>query len=216
MIDDALLEPTRRVELAAANIDHFEDSSHNAYPGPELRLPDALSQPLSMFFSRHLRERLGARRVQRMYSRLSLATRAPHELQPRQSICHVDRLDVQAAQCIAASVLYLFEDASLGRTSFFVLRRPLAQTAALLRDSAAMDAPAFAARYGIDPGYMTDSNDWFERVATEPARYNRLIVYNGAVFHSGDIRMPGSLSGDPRHGRLTLNGFFVCTRRLSG
>lgn len=212
VIDDALLEPERMVELASNSREHFEESPHNAYPGPELRLPDALVRPLEQFVSQHLRARLGLRRIQRATARLSLTTQAPDTLQPRQSICHVDRIDTQPGERVVASVLYLFSDPALGGTSFYMPRRPLEDIAALLRDSATLDSGEFQARHGIAPGYMVDSNDWFERVATVPARFNRLIAYSGTMLHSGDIRHPQRLTDDPRTGRLSLNGFFVGSR----
>lgn len=212
VIDDALLEPERLVEFACAQRGAFDDAPHNAYPGPELRLPDTLVQPLERFFSQHLRERFELRRVQRATARLSLTTRRPQALQPPQSICHVDRMEMQPGQRIVASVLYLFDNPALGGTSFYMPRRPLEDIAALLRDSATLDAAAFETRHGIAPGYMVESNDWFQRVATVPAKFNRLIAYSGTMFHSGDIRRPDLLTGDPRTGRLSLNSFFVCTR----
>lgn len=215
VIDDALLEPERWVELAQAHVDRFAESPHNAYPGPELRMPDAVSTQLDAFFATHVRRRFGLRRTQRMYSRLALATRAPETLHPRQWLCHVDRLDTEPGQAIVASVLYLFADAALGGTSFYVPRRPLPEIAALVHDSGTLDPVAFTAKYALQPGYMGASNDWFARVLTVPARWNRLIFYPGSVFHCGDIASPGRLTADPRSGRLTLNGFFVCRRSLA-
>ena len=46
-----------------------------------------------------------------------------------------------------------------------------------------------------------------------PAGWNRLILYDAGFFHSGDIGRPQALTSDPTTGRLTLNGFFSCTRR---
>ena len=57
---------------------------------------------------------------------------------------------------------------------------------------------------------MREGNPWFERTAAVPARFNRLIVYRGDLFHSGDIARPDLLSADPALGRLTVNGFFTC------
>ncbi|MBA3486162.1 MAG: hypothetical protein H0T88_03040 [Lysobacter sp.] len=214
VIDDALREPERWVELAAARFAEFDDSPHNAYPGPELRVPDMLSAQLDHYFALHIRQRLGARRTLRMYSRLSLATRNPQQLRPMQWLCHVDRLEVERGQCLAASVLYLFADPSLGGTSFYMPRRPLPEIARLIHDSATLSAEEFTAAHGIAPGYMTASNDWFEKIATVPARFNRLIFYDGGLFHSGEITAPEKLLPDPRRGRLTLNGFFACRRAL--
>jgi Rps23 Pro-64 3,4-dihydroxylase Tpa1-like proline 4-hydroxylase len=60
----------------------------------------------------------------------------------------------------------------------------------------------------IAPRYMTASNEWFEQVATVPAKFNRAIFYDGSVFHAAQIERPQLLTDDPATGRLTLNGFF--------
>lgn len=62
---------------------------------------------------------------------------------------------------------------------------------------------------------MTGSNRWFNQTASVPARWNRMIFYDGAVLHSGDIGAPEKLDGDPGRGRLTLNGFFVSRRHAA-
>lgn len=215
VIDDALLEPERWVDYAVAHAADFEDSPHNAYPGPELWMPDAFSTQLDAYFAAHVRRLLGARRTVRMYSRLALATQAPETLQPRQWLCHIDQLATVAGQSVAASVLYLFHDATLGGTSFYVPTRPLAEIAQLKHDSGVMDAVSFSAKYGLQPGYMTASNEWFHKAVTVPARWNRLIFYSGTVFHCAQMSSPDRLTADPRTGRLTLNGFFVCRRALA-
>jgi hypothetical protein len=51
-------------------------------------------------------------------------------------------------------------------------------------------------------------------LATVPARYNRIVFYEGTLFHSGEIARPDLLTRDPRSGRLSLNGFFNCRRNL--
>ena len=215
VIDDALLEPERWVDFAAAHGAEFVESGHNAYPGPELRMDDAVSAQLDLFFSTHLRSLLGARRTERMYSRMSIATRAPESLHPRQRIPHIDRLDATPGQCLAASVLYLFKDETLGGTNFYMPRRPQAEILKLMADASTLPTAAFERETGIGPAYMRGSNAWFQQVLCVPARFNRLIVYDGGVFHSGDIATPEKLSPDPREGRLTFNGFFICRRALS-
>ncbi|HRQ65991.1 MAG TPA: DUF6445 family protein [Xanthomonadaceae bacterium] len=210
VIDDALLDPERWVALAAEHCEAFEPSPHNAYPGVELRMPDALSAELDAFFARHIRARLGARRTLRMYSRLSMVTRAPSDLAPRQWLCHRDRMEIEPGRAVAACVLYLFRDPAMGGTSFFRARRSERETAMLVHESGVLPGPEYSAKYGIAPGYMLDSNDWFEHLVTIEPRFNRLIFYDGMLFHGGDIRHPERLVDDPRHGRLTLNGFFTC------
>lgn len=216
VIDDALSDPERWVALAAQHRADFEESTHNAYPGPELRMPEPVSARLDQFFSRHVRADLGARRTLRMYSRLALATRRAGELEPRQWICHRDRLDTDSAHCVLASVLYLFRDPALGGTAFFVRRRSEAETALLIHESGTLAPPAFAVKYGMPANYHTATSAWFEKTGAIEARWNRLIFYDGgAVFHGSDIAEPARLSDDPARGRLTWNGFFVCRRTLS-
>jgi hypothetical protein len=215
VIDDALLEPERWVDHAAAHADAFRDAPGNAYPGHELRMPDAVTAQLDAYFGLHVRRLFDARRTLEAYSRLSLVTRAPAQLEPRQWFCHVDRLQAEPGQCIAACVLYLFRDEALGGTSFYRPLRPMAEIAQLVQASVTMDRGEFSERHGIDAGYMTDSNAYFEKILTVPARWNRLIFYSGLVFHAGDIFHPERMSTDPRAGRLTLNGFFTCRRNLA-
>lgn len=212
VIDNALTEPERWVNYAAAHRDVFRVEGFNAYPGPELRMPDAVSQRLDEYFMLHVRRLLGARRTLRMYSRLAMVTMQPADLQPRQWICHRDRMGVPPDQCVVASVLYLFRDAALGGTNFFRPLRSTGETDLLIHESGVLDRRAFAAKYQIEPGYQTDSNVWFEKICTVPARFNRLIFYDGMRFHCGDLVAPERYSADPATGRLTLNGFFTCTR----
>ncbi len=210
VFDDVLLEPQRLVELAVAQRERFQFSGSNAFPGPELRMPDEFSAVLDAFFASHARRQLGGRRTLRAYGRLSLVTLRPDQLAPPQWICHRDRMELEPGRCVAACVLYLFQDAALGGTGFYRPRRGVVETARLVHDSGALDPTAFASKYGMTAAYPVSSNDWFEKVASVPARFNRAIFYDGMQFHSGDILSPKRLSDDPRQGRLTLNGFFTC------
>ena len=211
VIDDALAEPQRWIDLAAQRRADFATSPHNAYPGIELRMPDGVSARLADCFALHVRSRLGARRTERFYSRLSLATRQPHELEPRQWIAHRDQLDPVPGRMTAACVLYLFSDATLGGTGFYTPTRGLQETRVMIHESGTLSRDEFAAKHGVAPGYQTSSSAWFEKTAAVEPRFNRLVFYDGgAVFHCSDITSPEKLSDDPRSGRLTLNGFFVC------
>lgn len=214
VLDDALLDPDALVRRAAEHAGAFVEAPHNAYPGPELRLPDSVTAQLAACFARHARALLGARRVLRAHSRLSITACPAARLLPRQWLPHVDRMEAGPGQRIAASVLYLFGDPALGGTSFYRPRRPLPAVAELVQDSSQLPPEAFTARHGIAPGYP-DASAWFDKVATVPARYNRMVFYPGTVFHAGEIRAPERLVDDPAAGRLTLNGFFLCRAALA-
>jgi hypothetical protein len=108
--------------------------------------------------------------------------------------------------------LYLFKDPELGGTSFYRPKQPLADTHALFDAWAGMADEEFTRTIGAAPAYLTGSNDYFELIATVPAAYNRVIFYDGSIFHSSHITRPELLSTDPASGRLTLNGFWVCRK----
>lgn len=215
VVDDALLEPERLVEFAVSHADDFQRVDFNAYPGVLLPAPNALLQALHDFFVEHMRRTFDARRVLRMHGRFALVTLPPHELRPYQTICHVDRLETGPGESIQASVLYLFDDSSLGGTSFYVPARPLADMEQMLADANTLAAEEFSERHGIARAYMCDSNEYFRRVGSVAAKWNRLIFYDGAMLHSGDIRAPERICNDPRRGRLTLNGFFTSRRHAA-
>jgi hypothetical protein len=216
VVDDVLLDPEAMLAAVVRARDGFAPAQLNAYPGNELPAPDALSAQLDAFFMQHVRQRLGARRTVRMHSRLSIVTLAPQQLQSLQRVCHRDRLAAEQAQSVAASVLYLFKDPALGGTSFYAPRQDLDETERLIAAWNGMGQGAMTEAIGAEPGYLAGSNRYFELLATVPAKFNRAIFYDGAMFHSSHITRPELLSADPAHGRLTLNGFFVCRKAAGG
>jgi hypothetical protein len=214
VLDDVLLEPETVVEWAAAH--RFEAPEGNLYPGGVLGLPDEFDERLRDLFWQHARGPLGLRRCQAAYVRLSLARTPAAQLQPLQWLCHRDRIDENAPEAMfAASVLYLFRDAALGGTRFFVPRQPAAALAELFHDAQTLPPADFTARHGIAPGYPAADIAYFDCVATVPAAWNRMVIYDGGCYHAAAIDHPDLLSDDPATGRLTLNGFFPCRRQAA-
>ncbi|HZP64777.1 MAG TPA: DUF6445 family protein [Rudaea sp.] len=213
VIDDALCEPERLADFAAAQAHEFRNVDFNYYPGTYLIPPAEVGAALGDFFAQHVRRLFDSRRIVDLHCRLSIVTLAPEALKPGQWICHRDSAYVPPERSIQASVLYLFRDSSLGGTSFYEPLLPPQEAARLLHDSTTLDAAAFAQKYTIERGYMCGSNAYFRCIGSVPAAWNRLIFYDGGILHSGDIGAPHKLSADPRAGRLTLNGFFTSRRR---
>lgn len=212
VVDNALQEPQALVQRAVSQRAQFAAAPFNAYPGLEWRMGIEVNGPLNEFFMLHLRSLMGARRTLSMYSRLSLATLQPAQLRPLQRLCHRDRLGVQAEQTVAACTLYLFKDSTLGGTSFFAPRLPLAQINANMPRWNALSDAAFTEEIGSPAAYLTRSNAFFELQHVVPAAFNRAVFYDGNQFHSSHIEQPEKLLADPACGRLTLNGFFICRR----
>jgi len=208
--DDVLLDPEGLVRWAAGQRFQAPDFP---YPGLVLPTPSDLSARFADWFAQHARTRLHGRRTLAHDVRLSLVTTPPDRLDPCQWQCHRDREDIPESTVFVGSVLYLFRDPSLGGTSFFVPRQSSAATARIVADSLAMDAAQFGARYGLRAGYIAGSNAYFDCVARVPAAWNRMILYDAGIYHSGDIGRPDLLSADPTQGRLTANAFFHCRRQ---
>jgi len=57
------------------------------------------------------------------------------------------------------------------------------------------------------PKYMNGSNEFFERIVSYEAVFNRLVMYRCTSLHSGNIAPDFILDSNPRTGRLTLNTF---------
>jgi hypothetical protein len=214
IVDDALLEPERLVQFAAARREVFQPVDFSVYPGIYLRAPADVADGLNELFRQQVRRRFDARRCVSSHIRFSLITLQPEDLRPHQWLCHADDVGLDPRLSMQASVLYLFKDESQGGTSFYAPIRPDAEIAMLFKDSKSLSGQAFTQQYGIRAGYMHGANDYFGCIGSIPAKWNRLIFYDGGVLHSGDIRAPEKLSNDPVAGRLTLNGFFTCRRNV--
>ena len=213
IVDDALVNPDALLQLAIEQSQAFQPAPFNAYPGVQLPMGPEISNRLDEFFRVHIRGWLNARRTLRMHSRLAMVTLKPEELQARQWICHRDSAGLAPSQCIAASVLYLFRDPTLGGTNFYMPKKSAQETSLLVHDSGTSSNAMFAQKYGIQPGYSGASNAYFEKIYTVPAKWNRMIFYDGSIFHSGEIPRPEKMNANPLSGRLTLNGFFTCSRK---
>lgn len=57
------------------------------------------------------------------------------------------------------------------------------------------------------PDYVCGDTPLFECIRSEPARYNRALLYHSRNLHSGAIGAGAGLSPDPGKGRLTVTAF---------
>jgi hypothetical protein len=215
LVDDVLRFPEQWVRYAVERRGEFAPPLSGGYPGISLALEPGAVHAMQEFFSFRVRRYFDARRIVQMLCRYSLVTLAPEQLRPAQSICHEDPPGDDPGLSKIACTLYLFHDDTLGGTSFYEATRSFAETTQLFADATAMTGAEFTERYGIQPSYQCDSNAYFRRTATVPARFNRAVFYSGALLHSGQITAPERLTADPATGRLTVNFFFRCRRNLA-
>ena len=212
-----MVDPDEWLRLAIHHRGDFTlagDGKFNGYPGMELRTAPEQNAALADFFLQHIRHHLNARRVFDSVSRFSLVTLRPDQLRPAHTLCHRD-LGGTSGTIKAACVLYLFKGSELGGTSFYVPKKSESETAEIVEDSMMMSAESFAEKYGVARNYMHGSNDYFEKIGSVEAKWNRVVFYDGDIYHSGDILAVDKLSADPQLGRLTVNGFFSCTTKAS-
>lgn len=158
--------------------------------------------------SRHFPFHRGGIQLKAFLSNVSLR---PEELSVFHRMCHIDPRPRPDHRTFAG-VIYLFEDPELGGTAFY---RWQAKDVAVEAYRLAKQDPDAALRYLKEhsevyrrpPEYMTTSNEIAELVSAVPAKFNRLVFYDGEIPHSGHITRPELLSPDPAKGRLTLNMF---------
>lgn len=208
VVDDFAQDPDALVALALSAGAQFQAPPGHPYPGPQLNLPDSMAVELDAFFRQQLGGPLRAGAPLGMSARFSRVTQDAATLDGRQRICHRDDSGLQPGEMISACVHYLFKDEQLGGTVFFRSLMSEADTAQLRLDAGMLDPSAFGDKYGIAPGYMTESNRYFEVIGRVPARWNRAIFYDGGIFHSGDVGRAAPSAYRELPGRLTINAFF--------
>ena len=142
---------------------------------------------------------------------LSNVTLAPEKLSRLQRLCHIDRRAGPTRRTYAG-VIYLFRNPDLGGTAFYRWKRPEVITEAerLFQedpDAAMAYLDQASEIFREPPQYMTTTNDLAELLTVVPAKFNRLVFYDGEAPHSGHITHPELLSDDLSKGRLTFNFF---------
>jgi hypothetical protein len=130
----------------------------------------------------------------------SIVTAPPETLVPAQRAPHFDSADPAYV-----AVLHYLADTPGSGTAFYRQR----STGIEVVTEANRDAFVVAARaesVGL-AGYTNGGNAHFEQTGRIEAAPDRLVIYRGALLHSGIIPDGMKLSADPRQGRLTANLF---------
>jgi hypothetical protein len=216
IIDNVLADPDALVQFATKAKAAFREASPANFPGSELRMTDAFSAKFEDFFRRYIRKFFDARRTQTYSTRLSTVTRQPDELHPFQWLPQCDPQSTLNGHATVCFELHLFRNESLGGTGFFMPRRSFRDIATLHRDTQSLGADEFAAKHDIARGYCVEANTYFQLTQIIPARFNRLVFYDGAMFRAPHITAPEKLTSEPANARLILLGNFLCKRHSDG
>ncbi len=134
----------------------------------------------------------------------SIVTTPPAQLSPQQRMPHYDSIDPRDL-----AVMHYLGTAPGSGTAFFRQRA----TAIEAVDPANAAAFVAAARRAAPQarGYIHGSDAAFEEIGRVAAVRDRVVIYQGALLHSGIIPDTLPLDPDPHRGRLTTN-IFIRTR----
>ena len=134
----------------------------------------------------------------------SIVATPPGELTIPQRLPHVDAFTADRI----ALVHYLSPEDGDG-TAFFRHRATGFETVDEMRRDHFFRHLDTEIRHGgaPPPGYLLGDTPLFECVRTEPARYNRALLYRSWNLHSGAISATNALAADPVAGRLTVTAF---------
>lgn len=130
----------------------------------------------------------------------SIVTVPPTALGPPQRIPHFDSPDPDIV-----AVLHYLSDAPGSGTAFY--RQRSTGIELVTEDNRAAFIAAARAESEELAGYINASNAHFDQIGRIDAVPDRLVIYRGALLHSGIIPGHMKFSADPRQGRLTANLF---------
>ena len=203
VIDNFAASPDALVDLAAGKV--FSDVS-SYYPGVRAKVPLSYQQfvveTLRPIVAQHFGLNASALRFTACY--FSLVTTAPADLTYLQRVPHVDSLLPNEL----AFVHYLFR-AKHGGTAFFRHRGTGFESVDAARKpeywrhiEAEQNSPQ-----APPAAYIDGDTPLYEQTARQEGVFNRLLLYRRNSLHSGALPANFVPDGDPRRGRLSLNGF---------
>ncbi len=212
VIDDFLDDPHSAVDAAAA-LAPYDPEKATYYPGlrrlitPADRAADAYVTEVLEKAAPFIGGGFDADSFDLTEASFSLVTHRPETLKPVQRLPHIDETDPH----FLAVLHYLTPMEGTG-TCFYRHRatgfeRISPDREALFSATVAEESAQPLSR----SGFIGESDALYEKILHIEGRFNRLLIYQGALLHSGFISENFAFSPDPRTGRLTGN-LFVRTR----
>ncbi len=211
LIVDDFLPDARQVVAFAARRAPFAPEKTTSYPGLRHQLtPD---QPEGAAYVRAVLQAaapaicgaFGARGFDIVEASLSIVTTRPPDLTPVQRMPHFDSPDPNHV-----AILHHLHDLPGTGTAFYRHRRTGFERASAAR------------RTVLEPAWREDRLEYgepqvglaatgYDKIFQAQGRFNRLLIYQGALFHSGVLPPDFSYDPDPRTGRLTGTLFVKLT-----
>jgi hypothetical protein len=176
------------------------------YPG--LRSPVPMPYPLAVYQLLRLVIgdvfALGGQDVVDSRCNFCLVTKPAAEVEVRQRIPHCDSPDLN----VIVVLHYLFDN-PYGGTSFYRHRQTGFEMVTAERKPAYEQKVAEELSRHQPQDYINGDTDFYERLASFPARFNRALIYRSASLHSADLGGALSYGDHPAQGRLTANMSFL-------
>jgi len=210
VVDDFLINPAQLLDCANEGAE-FQSVSTDYYPGIRKQIDGNYAHLLTKAATDICLEMFGLSadvsvKTEVNLCAFSMATTAATQLRPIQSLPHFDTSNPSQF-----AVIHYLCSQEHGGTSFYRHRKTGFEGITENRVHTylgALKQEVVAARF-IGQRYMNGDNEWFERYANVEAKFNRAVVYQGNLLHSGDIKCPGGLGSSPKDGRLTANTFIT-------
>jgi len=206
IIDDFIVEADALVEIAAQS-ENFNNADA-FYPGLRAPAPKLYLDVMDFYLHDLVAGIFGLRgtNITGVTADFSIVTTPPEQLRDIQTIPHFD----STKRSELAAVHYLSADAK-GGTSLYRHRATGFESV----DATRIDDYKKIVQAEIQAGrgekkYINGSNEFFERIASYDAIFNRLIMYPCTSLHSGNISSDFVFDSNPISGRLTLNTFIFC------
>lgn len=206
VVDNFLSAPQLLVDYAAAH-GAFDAVSDAFYPGCRAPAPAIYCFALRAFLAPVIAQAFGLQdsHVTGEISHFSLVMTPPEKLQPVQRMPHFDNANPKQL-----ALLHYLCGPQNGGTSFYRHRRTgfeYIDGSRLSDYEKAVNADL--AEWGMPPAkYICGDDPRFERTASFPAAFNRVLIYRSINLHSADIASTFKPDANPRSGRLTANSFF--------
>lgn len=213
VIDDFLTNADDAVDAAAA-LPAFPPEGKTAYPGRRHQIGPG--DKASLYVLDILRtagplieSHFDADSFRVFEASFSLVTTPPDEMTPKQRIPHYDWADPN----YLAILLHLHRVPHTG-TAFYrhvasdvenVSSESAPELRKLVHAELAENHPAPISSGG-------HSNAHYKKLFEVEGRFNRLVIYQGNLLHSGYVSPDFNYSDDPRNGRLTANLFIQTSK----
>lgn len=210
VIDDFWPEPAQLLHFALQQ--GKVTAATGLYPGLRSPAPAVFGTALVQQLGSVMLQLFGvhAAQISHIDSYYSLVCTPAKQLLPLQAIPHFDR-----PQPRDLAVIYYLCDAHHGGTSFYRHRRSGFEAILPERQQSYQQQLAEDFReYGQPTGYINGDSPMFQRIASVPARRNRLVMYRCSSLHSGDIATDYNYDLNPSSGRLTITAFLSCSDAL--